>query len=180
MTQQPEFLAPQSDSIFDPPMVSSGDPADIVMPTAVGVPEVTEMTILPHVTTAPAAPILTVVTPHTQQIVTAQPAPPVPSPTPTLVPGMVPSFEGSAVEGATFEIVGKPENMANDEAVITFGDAVRMVGTYRCVGVSFKLNPKTGDLIRVQRLKPLDLELCPWDPSDPKDDGIVRAKPVLP
>jgi hypothetical protein len=24
------------------------------------------------------------------------------------------------------------------------------------------------------------VETCPWDPSDPDDDGIIRARPVQP
>jgi hypothetical protein len=97
-----------------------------------------------------------------------------------LVKPSIPPFEGAAVEGASIKISGNCPVESADDVLISIDDRVRLVGEYRVVGVNFKVDPKTGDTIREQLLKPISVQLCPWDPSDPTDDGIVRARPQVP
>jgi hypothetical protein len=117
-------------------------------------------------------------------------APPV-APTPAAIPtaaAALPTFEGAKVERVALKISGAatvemydrqlPNADPRDvQGLVSLDDRVRLVGDYRVVGVHFVVDPKTGDAVRMQILKPLELEICPWDPSDPTDTGIVRARP---
>ena len=89
----------------------------------------------------------------------------------------IPAFEGAPVSTARMKISGRSDIEAADDIVISTDDRVRLVGEYRVTGVRHYVDEKTGDLVREQVLKPLSIQLCPWDPSDPTDDGIVRARP---
>jgi hypothetical protein len=60
---------------------------------------------------------------------------------------------------------------------VSIDDRVRLVGEFRVVSVRHFVDPKTGDLIREQILKPLTADLTPWNPNDPTDQGILRAQP---
>ena len=44
--------------------------------------------------------------------------------------------------------------------------------------VRHEVEEKTGKLIRVHVLRPVELQLAPLDPEDPKDSGIIRALPM--
>ena len=47
----------------------------------------------------------------------------------------------------------------------------------RVVGINHKVN-SAGELIRIVTLGPVrELQVVPWDPRNPNDDGIVRARP---
>lgn len=94
--------------------------------------------------------------------------------------GSIPSFEGAAVSATESAVAGKVAIMHPGNLVVGIDDVVRMVGEYRVVGVHFKLDPKTGETVRHQVLKPIRIETCPWDPNDPTDDGITRARPGTP
>lgn len=94
-----------------------------------------------------------------------------------LVKPPLPAFEGSAVLSTATKISGTVAIDGADDKVLCIDDRVRLVGQFRVVGVAFKVDPKTGDTIREHILKPIDMALCPFDPSDPADDGIVRARP---
>ncbi len=98
----------------------------------------------------------------------------------SLVKPPIPKFEGAVVESTNTKIAGTAPIDADDHLVLSIDDRVRMVGEYRVVGVRFSVDPKTGDTVREQILKPIELALCPWDPADPTDDGIVRARPGHP
>lgn len=98
----------------------------------------------------------------------------------TLVKPPIPQFEGANVENATIKISGAATVEAESDVLISIDDRVRLVGEYRVVGVNFRVDPKTGDTVREQLLKPISVTLCPWDPQDPTDDGIVRARPQVP
>lgn len=87
----------------------------------------------------------------------------------------IPNFEGAPVSSATMKIVGRSEIEDTEGVVITTDDRVRLVGEYRVTGVRHYVD-KNGELVREQTLKPLSVTLCPYDPSDPSDDGIVRAR----
>lgn len=95
----------------------------------------------------------------------------------SLVKPPLPTFEGSNVESVTSKISGNVSIDGSDDKVLCIDDRVRMVGQYRVVGVHFKVDAKTGDTVREHILKPIEMELCPFDPADPADDGIVRARP---
>lgn len=97
----------------------------------------------------------------------------------SLVKPPIPKFEGATVESASTKITGSAP-MTDENVVLSIDDRVRMVGEYRVVGVRFEVDPKTGDTVRTQMLKPIELSLCPWDPSDPTDTGIVHARPGHP
>lgn len=97
-----------------------------------------------------------------------------------LVKPPIPAFEGATVESANIKITGAATVEASEDVIIGIDDRVRLVGEYRVVGVHFKVDPKTGDTVREQILKPITVSLCPWDPADPTDDGIVRARPQVP
>lgn len=99
------------------------------------------------------------------------------SATVALVKPPIPAFEGAAVESATVQITGTCTVDADNDVLVSIDDRVRLVGEYRVVGVQFVVDPKTGDTVRKQVLKPIAIQLCPWDPNDPTDDGIVRARP---
>lgn len=95
----------------------------------------------------------------------------------SLVKPPIPKFEGSDVASTNTKINGNAPLDAGTDLVLSIDDRVRLVGEYRVVGVAFRVDPKTGDTVREQILKPIELALCPWDPTDPTDDGIVRARP---
>lgn len=86
-----------------------------------------------------------------------------------------PLFEGRQVEGALIRISGATPLDEVGDVVVSVDDRVRMVAEYRVVGIRHYTDPKTGDLIREQLLKPLSARLTPWDPANPDDDGVIRA-----
>jgi hypothetical protein len=61
--------------------------------------------------------------------------------------------------------------------VVGIDDVVQLLSQYRVVGVDHKVDAKTGRVIRVQTLKPVEVQLVPLNPSDPDDDGVMRALP---
>lgn len=90
----------------------------------------------------------------------------------------IPKFEGAEVSSVSIKISGRSEVVGAEDVVISTDDRVRLVGEYRVVGVRHFVDEKTGEITREQVLKPLSIQLCPWDPSDPTDDGIVRARQI--
>lgn len=104
-----------------------------------------------------------------------------PATTLSVVKPPLPAFEGANIASVAFKITGAlPPGQGitgTEEQVLLIDDRVRLVGDYRVVGVYFKVDPKTGDTIREHILKPLDLGLTPYDPQNPQDDGIWRARP---
>lgn len=89
-----------------------------------------------------------------------------------------PAFEGQVVEGVELKISGLSSIDADqiEGKVISTDDRVRLVGEFKVVSVRHYVN-KDGQLIREQMIKPERVDLCPWDPTDPTDDGILRARP---
>ncbi len=86
-----------------------------------------------------------------------------------------PMFEGHPVKGVSVKITGL--STVNSANMPPFGvdDRVRMVGEFKCIGVRHYVD-KNGEMIREQVLIPLEMDTCPWDPEDPFDDGVSRAK----
>lgn len=112
----------------------------------------------------------------------ATPSTPPPAPTGATVtqiqaPTPYPIFEGRTVSGVTIQIsgVGKADL---DGVVLSTDDIVRIAGEFRCVSVQHKVDPKTGELMRVQTLTPKTIDVIPFDPADPNDDGVVRARDI--
>jgi hypothetical protein len=95
----------------------------------------------------------------------------------SLVRPPIPRFEGANVQSTNSKITGNCAIDADDHMVLSIDDRVRMVGEYRVVGVRFEVDTKTGDTVRIQMLKPIELGLCPWNPADPTDTGVVKARP---
>jgi hypothetical protein len=89
-------------------------------------------------------------------------------------------FEGADVGKSEIRITGTcvvdTPNISG-EAEVSIDDRIRAVGEFRVVGVRFVVDEKTGEVTRQQLVKPIDIQLCPFDPSDPSDDGILRARP---
>lgn len=88
----------------------------------------------------------------------------------------LPTFEGQVVESSTIKISGLSSLEGVEGKVVSTDDRVRLVGEFTVVSVKHFID-KDGKLCREQVLKPARIELCPWDPADPTDDGIVRARP---
>jgi hypothetical protein len=87
----------------------------------------------------------------------------------------IPIFEGRQVDAAHLKIAGTTPLDDVGDIVVSVDDRVRLVAEYTVVGVRHYVHPGTGDLVREQILKPLVAELAPWDPTDPTDDGVIRA-----
>jgi hypothetical protein len=93
------------------------------------------------------------------------------SPTPE-----IPPFEGRDVAYVVIKISGLGRVQTERTPVFSIDDLVRLIGEYRCIGV-FHRQDNDGELYRVQVLTPKDIDTCPWEPADPHDDGIIRARP---
>jgi hypothetical protein len=88
----------------------------------------------------------------------------------------IPKFEGRQVDSVTVRVAGSmPTDDLPEDLVVSVDDRVRLVGEYKVVGVRHFVDPRTGDLVREQVLKPIFVNTIPWDESDPKDDGVIRA-----
>lgn len=87
----------------------------------------------------------------------------------------LPKFEGVPVDSAEITISGLTKLSGTTTPVIGVDDRVRLVGEFKCVGVRHQVD-KQGNLVRTQVLTAIDVEPCAWDPSDPTDDGVLRAR----
>lgn len=86
-------------------------------------------------------------------------------------------FEKTRVARSEIKFTGNGEVELYDDTTVGIDDRLRLVGEFRVVKVVFGVDEKTGDLVRTQFIKPVnDLQLVPWDPSDPSDDGIARMR----
>jgi hypothetical protein len=87
-------------------------------------------------------------------------------------------FEGAQVGMTKVKISGVASIDTTDNLMLSLDDRVRAVGEYRVVKVMFYADAKTGETVRLQVLTPVaPLAVVPFDPSNPADDGIVRARP---
>lgn len=87
----------------------------------------------------------------------------------------IPAFEGQAVDNSTIKISGLSAIEDVDGVVISTDDRVRLIGEFTVTGIRH-YRDKDGQLVREQVLKPVRVEMCPWDPNDPDDDGVIRAR----
>lgn len=91
-----------------------------------------------------------------------------------MVPEPIPHFEGHPVIGSTVKMSGAMPQTELDDVVLGVDDVVQMISLFRCIGVQHKVDEKTGNLIRVHTLKPVEMVLYPTNPNEP-DSAIVRA-----
>lgn len=89
----------------------------------------------------------------------------------------IPAFEGRPVDHAVVKMSGTAPLDDLCDIPLSIDDCVQMISMFRVIGVDHKVDEKTGQLVRVQILKPVETALHPLDPSDPSDDGIIRAIP---
>lgn len=89
----------------------------------------------------------------------------------------IPNFEGHPVAGTTIRLQGALQSDDLSDVVVSVDDVVQMISQFKVVGVNHKVDPKTGMIVREQVLKPMEAALCPIDPSNPDDDGVIRALP---
>lgn len=99
-----------------------------------------------------------------------------PVPTPVVIDATQ-TFEGAQVGMTEIKISGACTIDAADMTV-TLDDRIRAVGEYRVVKVLHYVHPKTGETVRQQVLAPIvPLVIVPYDPANPNDDGVIRARP---
>jgi len=91
----------------------------------------------------------------------------------------IPHFEGREVNATHIKISGNAEVLGDDALVVSVDDRVHLTGDYKVVGVRHYVD-KDGNLVREHVLKPVTMMITPWDPSDPSDDGVVRALRLIP
>ena len=89
----------------------------------------------------------------------------------------IPQFEGLPVHQVKAKISGLSAVDAEDLPIFTVDDRVRLIGEFKCIGVRHVAD-KNGDIVREQILTPVIVDVCPFDPSDPNDDGVVRARKI--
>jgi hypothetical protein len=87
------------------------------------------------------------------------------------------TFEGKPVSAIRLRFTGLSAPLECADRVAGVDDLVRVSIEGRVVAVDHKVDDKTGELIRVQTVKPLDMDFLPFDDSDPNDTGIIRVEP---
>lgn len=93
----------------------------------------------------------------------------------TATPTGATEFEKAAVASIVTKVTGSTAVDGGDQ--VSIDDVIRVVGEFRVTGVSFGVD-KDGSLVRTQTVRAVgDLTLVPWNPADPRDNGIVRARP---
>lgn len=92
----------------------------------------------------------------------------------SVVPEEPLTFEGRVVEGTVTKIVGLTGLDDSNGMVLHTDDRLRLVVEARVTGVNHAVD-KDGKLIRTHTVKVIVADPAPWDPSDPDDDGVLRA-----
>lgn len=85
----------------------------------------------------------------------------------------IPGFEGKPVH-TTKLMLSSTSGLEIDNAVLRLDDIIRITVEARVAKVHHNVNEKTGELERVQQAKALSVEIVPWNPEDPSDNGILR------
>lgn len=89
----------------------------------------------------------------------------------------IPAFEGRPVEAVTVKVSGSAPLEDLSDIVLSIDDRVQLVAVYTVTGVHHQVDKQTGNLVRVQTIKPAEMHLLPFDEKDPNDDGVIRAMP---
>lgn len=87
----------------------------------------------------------------------------------------LPMFEGRTVDSCVMRISGATPLAEVEDMLVSVDDRLRLIGEYKVVSIRHFVDPKTGDLVREQLLKPTLATPAPWNPDDPDDDGVIRA-----
>lgn len=90
----------------------------------------------------------------------------------------IPPYEGHPVSQTAVRVTGKLITEDLQGVVLRHDDVVQVMTQYRVVGVHHDIDDKTGEMVRVQIIRPIEMVLAPYDPSDPQDIGILRS-PVI-
>lgn len=93
------------------------------------------------------------------------------------LPEPIPAFEGRPVDGIIIKVGGSAPLDDLGETVLGIDDRVQLLSIYTVTGVRHVVDSKTGNLVREQTLKPVEMHLMPFDENDPTDDGVIRALP---
>jgi len=89
----------------------------------------------------------------------------------------IPAFEGHPVSATAVRITGSLITDDLQGIVLKHDDVVQVLTQYRVVKVHHDVDEKSGEMVRVQYLRPVEMVLAPIDPDDPDDIGIIRAMP---
>lgn len=87
----------------------------------------------------------------------------------------IPHFEGHPVARTAVRVTGKLITDDLEGVVLRHDDIVQVMTQYRVVNVHHDTDEKTGEMVRVQIIRPIEMVLAPIDPSDPDDIGIIRS-----
>lgn len=84
-------------------------------------------------------------------------------------------FEGKPVDRMEVKITGvKGLSEAYDQVKVNIHDRVRLVVETRVKGISHYLD-KDNQLVRLQEVVATAVDIVPWNPADPSDDGVLRG-----
>lgn len=112
-------------------------------------------------------------------VVTSVESPPAAVPPATSKPqapgGM--TFEDAEVADSLLKLTGTMIVETHGQ-IVGIDDVIRVVGAFRVAHVNHGVDKKDGTIVRIQIASPAgELELVPWNPADPSDMGILRARP---
>ena len=94
----------------------------------------------------------------------------------TAPPGAL-TFEGAEVSRSEVKITGTVAVDMPAGETVSMDDRIRLVGDFRVSKVVHYAD-KDGAIVRQQILAPCDdLQITPWDITDPTDNGILRMRP---
>lgn len=79
------------------------------------------------------------------------------------------------MEAVTVKVAGSAPLDDLGDTVLSVDDRVQLLSIYTVTAVRHEVDSNTGNLTRVQVLKPVEMHLMPFDKTDPNDDGIIRA-----
>lgn len=94
-------------------------------------------------------------------------------PTPIRPVPPIPEFEGKPVAGTRLKITSAT-NLECEDRVLHVDDIVRVEVDARVTSIGHDVNEKTGELVRYQTAKALDVQIVPFNPNDPDDNGVFR------
>jgi hypothetical protein len=92
---------------------------------------------------------------------------------------VIPAFEGRPVAHVITKVGGTMPTDDLKELVLGIDDVVQIRSLFRVANVHHNVDTKTGEITRVQVIKPVEANLLPLDPSDPSDDGVLRSLPYV-
>lgn len=65
-------------------------------------------------------------------------------------------------------------NLECEDQVLHHDDIIRVMVDARVTRIGHDVNEKDGTLERVQTVKALDVQIVPFNPNDPNDNGVLR------